>query len=794
MIREIRYALRALRKSPGFALATILTLALGIGANSAIFSVVNAVLLKPLPYRDPDQLAIVYTTDARGARNFVSMPDLQDWRASSKTMRGLAGMVAQSVNLTGGETPDRVIGSFVTSNYFQIFGVDAAIGRLFAPGEDEKGAALVAVLTDRTWRGRFGADPAIVGRKLIFNGEPYSVIGVLPASFIDQPWDADVYLPMFRYPNYSLERGQAGAAVLARTQPGVSIAQVRSEMAAIAGRLAAEYPATNRDRGTLVVPLKEAVVSDLRPSVLALAGAVAFVLLIACTNVAGLFSARMVGRERERAVRLALGAGRAQLIAHVAAEALVLATIGGTVGLTIAWWGLEAISKSIADRLPSGTQVSLDASVMLFTAGAALAAALLIAVIPAWQTSRATALRDSRGAGSGASKNRVRGVLAAAEIAMAVVLLTGAGLTIKSLLELGRTRTGFDPRNLLTFEYRVPAAKYTTGATRVEFHKRVIEEIRAIPGVVAASSVRAVPLGGNGETDDFFPAEGPEPPPSERGRGLFNAADPYFFETMRIPLLRGRVFSERDSAESAKVVVINQTLARLYFSDRDPIGRHLAIPPQKLIAEIIGVVGDVKQYTVEDPPQPQIYGALAQNPFVFTSVAVRTAGDPNVLMNDVRRAVWRVDKDQPMWKMRTMDAKIAMLAQPREFVTSLLGAYAGLALLLASIGIFGVISYSVSQRTAEIGVRMALGALPRDVASLILRQGLAVLIPGIAIGIAASAWVTGLLKSQLYAVSPLDPGVYATVGAILTVVALAASLVPVRRAMRVDPVIALRHD
>ncbi len=792
MIRDFRYALRGLKASPGFAFATVLTLGLGIGANSAIFSIVDAVLLKPLPYKNAEQLTIVYSSVPNTPQQFVSQADIEDWRASSRTFSGFAALAPQSVNLTGGDTPDRVVGSFVSSNYFDVFGIQPASGRLFVPGEDRQGAALVAVLTDRLWRNRFGADSNILGRKVLFNGEPYSVIGVLPANFIDQPWDADVYLPLFKYPNYTLDRARGSAAVVGRMKPGVSIAQAQAEMTAIAARLAASYPNTNRDRGAVVVPLKDVVVGNLKTSVLALAGAVGFVLLIACANVAGLFTARMLGRERERAIRLALGANRRQLISNVLAEALILGIGGAMLGLALAAWGMEAVSKTIASQLPQGIQPELNATVLLFTAGIAIFAALLVAAIPAWQSTGSSVLREGRGAGSGAARNRARSWLAAGEIAMAMVLLTGAGLTLKSLLELGRARTGFDPRNLLIFEYRVPSAKYNTAAAQVEFHRAVIEKIREIPGVIAASAVRAVPLGGNGQNEDFMIADQPEP--SQRPNALYNAADPYFFETMRIPLLRGRVFNEHDTANSAKVVIVNQTLATRFFGGRDPIGRSLRILSQNIVAEIIGVVGDVKQFSTEDPPSPQIYGALAQNPFVFTSVAVRTATDPAMLMNDIRRAVWSVDRDQPMWRMRTMEARLATLAGPRQLIASLLGGYAALALLLTAIGIFGVISYSVSQRTAEIGVRIALGARSGDVVRLVLGQGIAMTIGGMVVGIVASIGLARLLRSQLFAVSPVDPGVYAGVAAILALVALGACLIPARRAMRVDPVDALRHD
>ncbi len=794
MMRDFRYALRGLRKSPGFASATVLTLALGIGANSAIFSVVNAILLKPLPYKDPQQLVIVYSTAPGDPRDFVSQPDLDDWRASAQSFSGFASFVPQSVNLTGTETPDRVIGSFVSSNYFDLLGVKTARGRSFLAGEDKQGAGGTAVITDGLWHRRFGADANVIGRKLIFNGEPYTVIGVLGPNFVDQPWNAEVYLPAFEYPNYSPDRATANAAIIGRMRPGVPIAKAQAEMNTIAASLSATYPKSNRNRGALVVPMKEIVVEDLRPSILALAGAVGFVLLIACANVAGLFAARMLSREQERAVRLALGATKLQLASHVLAEAVVLAIAGGLAGLLLAAWSIEGLEKAIADQLPAGVHLALDSTVLLFTVGIALISALLIAAIPAFPSSARAAVPDGRSAGSGAMRNRVRSILAAAEIAMAMILLAGAGLTIKSLLELGKARTGFDPSNLVTFEYRVPRAKYPSGAAQTEFHRRVVEQIRSIPGVAAASSVRAVPLGGNGETDDFFIADRPEPAASERPRTLFNAADPDFFNTMRIPVLRGRVFNEHDSAGSPQVAVINQTLWTRYYGDRDPVGKHIRIPEQHLNAEIIGVVGDVKQFSPEDKATPQVYGALSQNAFLFTSVAVRTAGDPAILMNQIRQAVWQVDKDQPMWKMRTVDARLGTLAQPRRLFTTLLGGYAGLALLLASIGIFSVISYSARQRAGEIGIRMALGAQPRDVARLIFREGAMVTLIGLAVGIGGAAWIARLLRAQLFMVSPLDPGVYAAVAILLAAVSFAACLIPMRRAMRVDPIEVLRHN
>jgi putative ABC transport system permease protein len=433
-------------------------------------------------------------------------------------------------------------------------------------------------------------------------------------------------LPAFKYPNYSLVRGRSSCAVVGRLREGISIQKAQAEMKNVAARLAAMYPASNKGQGAIVVSFKEDVVADLKPSIIALAGAVTFVLLIACTNVASLLIARMLSRERERAVRIALGASRSRLISYVLAEALLLAAGGGGLGLLLSLWSVPRIASSIAVYLPYGAQIGLDRSVILFTLGVSLAAALLVAAIPAWQSMNAESLR-ARNGGSGTRRNRTRGILVAGEVALALVLLVGAGLMIKSFSELGRANPGFDPHHLLTLAYRVPHGKYPTGAQQTQFHRQVTARIKALPGVLGATSVRAVPLGGNGSDSEFFVGGQPEPPAAERPRALLNFSDPDFFSTMRIPLLKGRVFNEHDQANGHYVLLINQTLTRQYFGDRDPVGQHLRISQTQQTGEIVGIVADVKQYTLTDPPTPQIYGALAQNPFIFTSLAVRTAGD-----------------------------------------------------------------------------------------------------------------------------------------------------------------------
>lgn len=790
MPRELRFAFRSLRKSPGFAIAAVATLALGMGANSAMFSVIDAVLIKPLPYRDADRLMLIYTTSPGVPRNFVSQPDLDDWRAQARSFTGIASLIPQSVNLIGGDRPERLVGDFVSSNYFEVLGARAALGRTFATGEDRARSAPVVILTDGAWRAHFGADPSVLGRKAIFNGEAYTIVGVMGPEFREWPWDSEVFLPANKYTGFKVDRGVTIGAALGRLRDGVTVREARTEMNGVASRLAAAYPETNRDRGTLLVGFQEDFLRNMKPALVGLEFAVGFVLLIGCANVAGLFGARVVAGERERRIRVALGASRARLIAQLMAEAAVIAVSGGAIGWGIAAWVAPALSKTVSNYLPTQYRFTLDAQVFLFSAAVVMVTVFLIAAIPAWQSTRAHVA--GRGAVSG--RHRTRSLMVAGEIAMALVLLVGAGLTLKSLAELSRARPGFDTRGLVTFEYRVPPAKYKTPASQAEFHRRVIEEIHAIPGVVDAASVRAVPLGGNGEDTDFYPADRPEADVGHRPRADFNAADPYFFSTMRIPVLRGRVFTEADSGDAAKVVVINQTLAARFFADRDPIGRKLEMPFQRLTAEIVGVVGDVKQGSLEEPERAQIWSVLGQNPYVFTSVAVRVAGDSEAMMNELRRAVWRVDQDQPVWRMRTMDERLAMLAAPREFSTGLLGAYAALALLLASVGIFGVVSYSVRQRTAEIGVRMALGAGRGDIVRMVLRQAAAMVGAGVAMGGMLAAIAGRSIASQLYRVSPVDVPVYVAVAGLLAIVALAASLIPARRAMRVDPMEALRHE
>jgi predicted permease len=518
MLRELLYAFRTLRKSPGFTIAAVMTLALTIGANSTIFSVIEGVLLRPLPFDREGRLVEVNARDAQGQRQFVSQPDLDDWRATAKSFDGLASWVPQSVSLTGLDQPERVIGMFVLANFLPVLGITPAIGRGFAASEDRIGAERVVLLGDQLWHTRFAGDPSVLGKTIQLNGETYTIVGVLPASFVFPDVIADVYLPAFKYPNYSINRAQTSCSVIGRLRPGTTLQSAQAEMDSIAARLAASYPATNSGRGVKVVSLRNDIVDRRKPTIFVLAGAAAFVLLIGCANIAGLLIARMVARERDRAVRIALGASRARLISQVTTEVLLLAVAGGALGFLLAAWTVPVVAASIAVFLPFGIVIALDRSVVLFAAGVSLISAIAIAVIPAWQSANGESLRAGRSAGSGAGSTRTRSILVVAEIALALVLLAGAGLMMKSVASISREQPGFDPHNLLTLGYRVPRTKYPTGAQQAEFHREVVEKIKAVPGVIDAAAVRATPLGSNGDFTDFLLTDRPEPAVAERPR------------------------------------------------------------------------------------------------------------------------------------------------------------------------------------------------------------------------------------------------------------------------------------
>jgi len=800
LLQDIRYGLRMLTKNPGFAAVAILTLALGIGANTAIFSVVNAVLLRPLPLPNSRQLVLALGRTKQVSRTGISYPDFEDWRKQSRSFAELSLWIPQSVNLTGRERPDRVRGSFVSANFFPLLGVAPAMGRGFLPGEDQPGSDRVAVVNYSLWKNRFGGDPNFLGKQLTLNGAVFTVVGILPADF-EFPLDPDrieIWLPVTNYPNFSRDRKDANLVALGRMNPGVTLAQAQAEMSAIAGNLAKEYPETDSQRDAVVISLQDAVNEDLRPVLLVLFAAVGFVLLIACANVVNLMLARVSARGREFALRATLGAGRLRLIRQSLTETLLLWIAGGALGLIAGFVALHALLANAPASIPPGITVKIDGPVFAFTFLVAALAGLLSGLGPALEFSRPElnqSLKEGgRISGESAGPARLRALLLVSQVAMSLLLLAGAGLMIKTIMRLSGVDPGYQPKNLLTLEYRLPQSRYKEGPLQWNFHHQVVERVSALPGVRSASVAIGIPFSGNIGKEPVILLDRPQPPPGQELVAEFNVADSHYFETMGIPLIAGRTFAESDQAGTPAVALINSTMARKFWSASDPIGKQIKLLDDKKPATIVGVVGDIRQRSLSDPAPAQVYFAYAQNPDTFATLVVRTEGDRMSMANAVRQAVWSIDSDQPMWKVRSLESLLARSIGDRRYLALLLSIYSGLALVLAAVGIYGVLSYSVNQRIQEIGVRMALGAQPADVLRHILSHGMAMVLAGIALGWAGAFGVTRLMSNLLYGVTPSDPATFLIGASILTAAALLACYLPARRAMRVDPMVALRYE
>lgn len=796
MIQDLRYGLRILRKQPAFSLIIILTLGLGIGANTALFSLINAVLLQPLPYAQPEQLVMVYSRTPREARQGVAWADLRDWQAQSQSFAELAAFTPQSVNLTGRAEPGRLIGGFVSANFFNLLKVKPAAGRTFVKGEDEAGAERVAIVNYDVWRDRFGADASLVGQTITLNGRIFTVVGIMPAGFRSPYSEVEVWLPIQQHPGFTPDRQAGVVAVLGRLNAGVSLQQAQAEMETLAARLAKQYPDTNTDRTVDVTGLQSVLVEGLQAKLWILFAAVGFVLLIACANVANLTLSRAVTRQREMAVRAALGAGRTRIVRQLLTEALLLSLTGGGLGLLIGKWGMDALATNSAVNLPPNVTVKLDSLVFLFTLGLSLLTGLVFGLFPALRLSRPDlngALKDGART-AGLSGTRVRDLLVVTQLALALVLLIGAGLLVRSFVNLLQVNPGFDAQNVLTLEYRVPSNKYPTPAQQWRFHEQVVANVKALPGVQSATAFFTVPFGAPvGQTEIELP-EHAALPADQLPRVQTNRADAHYFDTMKIPLIRGRVFNAQDQMNTAPVVVINQTLAARFWPNADPLGKQLNLPGYKLTPTVVGVVGDVKHNSLDDLPQPQLYLAFAQTPHIFASLAVRTNGEALGYSNAVRGAIWAVDKDQPVWKVRTLEFLVARAISSQQFVMQLLAALSALALILAIVGIYGVLSYVVSQQTQAIGVRLALGAQSRDILYLVLKQGLGLALLGVAIGLGVAFALTRLLQGLLFDVTPADPLTFGALALLLLVVALLACYFPARKATQVDPLVALRHE
>ncbi|MFN7944001.1 MAG: ABC transporter permease [Blastocatellia bacterium] len=796
--QDLRYGARMLRRQSGFTLIAIMTLALGIGANTAIFSIINGVLLRALPYHAAERLVVLTGRTQGDARDGLSVAEVREFGEQLTTLEDFTAAQSQSVNLTGGERPERVRGAFAMANFFEAFRLRPVLGRTFARGEDQPGAARVVVVSEGFWRRWLNADPQPANRTVMLNGEPYSVIGVVPAAF-RHPFDdeVEVWLPAPNFPGNTAQRETRFLLGLGHLKPGVSLEQANAEAAAMAARMAQAYPTENAGRSAQIELMHEALFGRLRPTLALLMAAVGLILLIACANLASLMLARGTSRRREMGVRAALGASRFRLARQLVTETVLLAAAGGGLGLFIATWGLESLLAVNPGALPAGA-ARLDVRVLLFTLGVALLTGLLCGLVPAIGLTGVelnTALKEGgRPGGEGLNARRARSAFVVVQIALSLVLLIGGALLVKSFARLLRVDPGFRTENLLTLEYRLPRNKYTRDEAMWNFHRQVVERITEVPGVQSAALVRGLPLTGNGATVRFALPDRTAPPKGREPQAMLNTATADYFETIGIPLISGRVFNRQDQPGTPTVYVISQTMAHRFWPGQNPIGRQISIAETGTSGTIIGIVGDAKHYWLSEEMQPQIYDCYAQFPGLFATIVVRTQVEPMSLAPAVREAVWKVDRDQPMWKVRTVESLMQHNVADKRFVMLLMSGFAALALVIAAIGLYGIISFSVSQRTQELGVRLALGARTRDILVLVLRQGLSLVAIGVGIGLVASLALTRLMSGLLYAVSATDPAIYALITILLAGVALAACWIPARRAAKVDPLIALKCE
>ncbi len=800
--QDLRYGIRTLLRRPGFTLIAVLALMLGIGANSAIFSVVNGVLLRPLPYADPERLVQVWEYRPRQGMNQieVSSAEFAAWRDQNRVFEQIAAIDHADYNLTGNDEPQRISGARVSASYFPLLGVKPALGRTFLPEEDQPDHNSVVVLSYGIWQGRFGSDPNILGKSVTLNGTACTVIGIMPRGF-QLPHDAGLARPIAFTSAEQTTSGNHYLEVIARLKPGVTIKEAAGEMSAIAGRLEQTFPNTNVGHGVVLVPLHEQVVGEVRPALLVLLGAVGFVLLIACANVANLLLARSAARRKEIAIRTALGASRARIIRQLLTESLFLAVLGGAAGLLLAMWGVDLLIRLIANSIPRANEISLDGRVLGFTLLISLMTGLLFGLLPALQTSRPDLTESLKEGGRDSAesfrRNRARSLLVVCEVALTLVLLIGAGLLIKSFLRLRDVNPGFNPAGTLTLELSLPASKYSDGAQIAGFYQQLLPRVEALPGVQAAGAVSVLPLSGNDESN-FVGIEGHQPlPPGQALRAGRRIVNPDYFRAMGIPLKRGRPFTQADTRETERVMIINETMAHRFFApDEDPLGKRIRTGGgSSPWLSVVGVVGDVRHGGLDRDARPEMYFPYLQAPSRSMALVVRAAaGDPLKLAGPVRGQVLSLDKDQPIGNVMSLEQLLAESVAPRRFSMLLLGLFAAVAMILAAVGIYGVMSYSVAQRTREIGIRMALGAQAADVLRMVVGQGMVLAVIGLGVGLATALAVTRVMSSLLFEVSATDPLTFAGVSILLAVAALLACYIPARRATKVEPVVALRYE
>jgi putative ABC transport system permease protein len=813
--QDLRYSLRMLAKNPGFTAVAVLTLALGIGANTAIFSVVNTVLLRPLPFRAPSRLVSIAIADTKtgASGGVVSYPDFLDWRAQNHVLERMAAYRTSMFALTGTGEATYVLGGVVSADLFPLLGVEPILGRTFLPQEDQPGGTSGSppvILSHQFWQQRFNADPNVLGRTIELDNKSFVVVGVMPKGF-QFPMQAeplrmwttiaiDAEAPEGGQPNTVL-RGDRYLQAIARLKPDISLAQAGAEMNTIASQLATQYPDTNTNVGIGLVPFATELVTDIRTPLLILVGAVGFVLLIACVNVANLLLARATSREREIAIRVALGAGPMRLIRQLLTESMLVALIGGAVGLLWSFWGTGFLVKLCPKDIPRLAEVSIDVRVLGFTLFLSLVTGILFGLVPAVRVSK-TSLGEAlkEGCGTfirGVRYTRSRSALLVGEVALSLVLLIGAGLLVESLVRLVRVNPGFYSNHVLTATLALPGARYNS-EQQVDFFEDLATRVGVLPGVRVVSAVAPLPFSGS-SWDIGVEVEAHPVPQGEMPYVGFHIVCPGYFKAMQIPLIRGRDFTTHDNLDAPLVVIVNRRFVQRFFPHEDPIGQRIqpmrslgkGAPPMR---EIIAVVGDVKSRDLRAEPEPEIHLPLAQAPMLFMTLVIQTEGDPVRAISGVRNAIGEMDKDLPIYELKTLNEYLGLSLATLRFNTLLLGVFAGLALILTGVGLYGVISYTVTQRTHEIGIRMALGAKRGDVLKLVVGQGMAAALIGIGVGLFATLGLTRFLSSMLYGVRPTDPLTILAGALALAAVSLLASYIPARRATKVDPMVALRYE
>jgi putative ABC transport system permease protein len=810
MFEDLRYSLRALAKSPGFTLVALVGLTLGIGANSAIFTAMNAVLLRPLPYKEGEQLVLLWQFNRHNGDLEIKAiaPDYIAWKEQNSVFQDVAAFNANSglgLNLSGADQsaagqsaaghPARISATSVTGNLFSVLGVTPALGRSFLPDEERPGSAPVCILSDGLWRRRFGSDPKILGKAITLNSEMWTVVGVMPAGF-RFPQSVDLWVPTMVRSTARTKRAQHYLGVIARLKPGLSLDHAQAELDALARRMELQYPETNAGLGIRLVPLRTQITGNIRPALLVLFGATAFVLLIACTNLANLLLVRATVRQAEMSLRLALGASRTRLVRQLLTESALLGLFGGILGLILAFAGTRLLLNHSPSNLPRTNEIAVDGRVLAFTLGLSVLTAVIFGMVPALQASKPDLIRTlkvgSSGFAAGNGWQRVRLLLVASEMALALVLLIGASLMIRSFFRLQEVNIGLDPRNVLTMNTTLTVDRYPA-PRQIAFFRDVVEQIGALPGVASVGAIDNLPLGGS-DVHNFGIVGRSAWDPGDEPSGEFSVVTPQYFNAIGIPLTKGRYFTEGDGDKAPRVAIINDALASRYWPQEDPLGKKITIAFEREPREIVGVVGNVRHLGIDQQEPLQVYVPHSQIGAAAMYLVVRTTSDPLNLASSVRAAVEAVDHDQPVYDVQTMEQRLSDSVSPRRFNMLLLGMFAAIALLLAGGGTYGVMSYFVTQQTHEIGIRMALGADQVKVVTLVVGKGLAILFYALAVGVAVALAFSRVISGLLFGISTLDLTSILGASFLLTTVGLLACYFPARRASKVDPMVALRHE